>query len=51
LAYIAGILYGHLLVEEPRPSFTRFWANDDALRLVRGLRLALEQTKTQSPAP
>lgn len=31
--------------EEPRLLFLHFWANDDAGRLARGLRLALEQTR------
>ncbi len=40
-------LHSHMLVEEPRLLFMHFWANDDALRLARGLRLALEQTKAE----
>jgi hypothetical protein len=44
-------LHSHMLTEEPRLFFMHFWANDDALRLARGLRMALERTKTKSPAP
>jgi hypothetical protein len=42
-------LHSHMLTEEPRLFFMHFWANDDALRLARGLRMALEQAKTKSP--
>jgi uncharacterized protein DUF1259 len=43
-------LHSHMLSEQPRLLFMHFWANDDALRLARGLRMALEQTKTRSDA-
>jgi hypothetical protein len=43
-------LHSHMLTEEPRLFFMHFWANDDALRLARGLRMALEQTKSKPPA-
>jgi hypothetical protein len=38
-------LHSHMLTEEPRLFFMHFWANDDAVRLARGLRMALEKTK------
>jgi uncharacterized protein DUF1259 len=41
-------LHSHMLTEAPRLFFMHFWANDDALRLARGLRLALEQTKVKA---
>jgi hypothetical protein len=41
-------LHSHMLTEEPRLFFMHFWANDDALRLARGLRMALEQTKAKA---
>ena len=41
-------LHGHMLTEEPRLLFMHFWANDDALRLARGLRTALDQTKSKA---
>ena len=44
-------LHSHMLTEEPRLLFMRFWANDDALRLARALRMALEQTKSKPAAP
>jgi hypothetical protein len=44
-------LHSHMLTEEPRLFFMHFWANDDAMRLARGLRLALEHTKSKPPAP
>ena len=30
--------------EQPRLFFLHFWANDDALKLARGLRAALDKT-------
>ena len=44
-------LHSHMLTEEPRLFFMHFWANDDAMRLARGLRIALEHTKSKPPAP
>jgi uncharacterized protein DUF1259 len=44
-------LHSHMLTEEPRLFFMHFWANDDAIRLARGLRMALGHTKSKSPAP
>jgi hypothetical protein len=40
-------LHSHMLAEEPRLLFMHFWANDDALRLARGLRAALQRTKSK----
>ena len=37
-------LHSHMLVESPRLFFMHFWANDDALKLARGLRAALDKT-------
>ena len=37
-------LHSHMLTEEPRLLFMHFWANDDALKLARGLRTALDRT-------
>jgi uncharacterized protein DUF1259 len=34
-------VHSHMLNENPRLFFMHFWANDDALRLARGLRAAL----------
>ena len=39
-------LHSHMLSEEPRLFFMHFWANDDALRLAKGLRSALDQTNS-----
>ena len=36
-------LHSHMLTEEPRLFFTHFWGNDDAVKLARGLRSALDQ--------
>lgn len=43
-------LHSHMLTEEPRLFFMHFWAVDDALTLARGLRDALEQTKSVAKA-
>lgn len=37
-------VHNHMLDEEPRLIFLHFWANDDALKLARGLRAALDET-------
>jgi hypothetical protein len=34
----------HMVTEEPRIIFLHFWTNDDALKLARGLRAALDKT-------
>ena len=39
-------LHNHLLGEEPRLFFMHFWANDNALKLARGLRAALDKTNS-----
>lgn len=44
-------LHNHLLGEEPRLFFLHFWARDDALKLARGLRAALDQTNSKRTAP
>jgi hypothetical protein len=37
-------IHSHMLDEQPRIFFIHFWANDDALKLARGVRTALETT-------
>ena len=37
-------VHSHMLVESPRLFFMHFWANDDALKLARGIRVALDKT-------
>jgi Domain of Unknown Function (DUF1259) len=39
-------LHSHMLEEQPRLFFMHFWANDDAVKLAKGLRAALDQTKS-----
>jgi hypothetical protein len=41
-------VHSHMLNEQPRFFFLHFWANDDALKLARGLRGALEKTASTS---
>ena len=36
-------LHNHMLDDEPRLFFMHFWANDDAAKLAKGLRAALDQ--------
>ena len=37
-------IHSHMLDEEPRMFFIHFWANDDAVKLARGVRAALDKT-------
>ena len=39
-------LHSHMLMEEPRLFFMHFWANDDAVKLAKGLRAALDYTNS-----
>jgi hypothetical protein len=40
-------LHNHLLNENPRLFFMHFWANDDAVKLARGLKAALDLTNSR----
>jgi hypothetical protein len=40
-------LHSHMLTENPRLFFMHFWANDDALKLARGLRAALDKVNVK----
>jgi Domain of Unknown Function (DUF1259) len=40
-------VHSHMLMEEPRLFFMHFWANDDAVKLAKGLRLALDLTNSK----
>jgi hypothetical protein len=37
-------IHSHMLTEQPRLIFMHFWANDDAQKLAKGLREALDKT-------
>jgi Domain of Unknown Function (DUF1259) len=37
-------IHSHMLTEQPRLIFMHFWANDDAVKIARGLRIALDRT-------
>ena len=39
-------LHNHALADSPRLFYMHFWANDDAVKLARGLRAALDQTNS-----
>ena len=40
-------LHSHMLDEQPRLFFMHFWANDDAIKLAKGLRAALDKTASR----
>jgi hypothetical protein len=42
-------LHSHLIDETPRLYFMHFWANDDAIKLARGLNAALAKTNSAKP--
>jgi Domain of Unknown Function (DUF1259) len=37
-------IHSHMLTEQPRIIFMHFWANDDAMKLAKALRAALDKT-------
>jgi hypothetical protein len=37
-------VHSHMLTEQPRLFFLHFWANDDAFKLAKGVRAALDKT-------
>jgi hypothetical protein len=41
-------LHSHMLGEQPRLYFMHFWANDDAIKLAKGLRAALDKAAMAS---
>ena len=43
-------LHSHMLDEQPRMFFMHFWANDDAKKLAKGIRAALDNTATAMTA-
>ncbi len=43
-------LHNHMLTETPRLFFMHFWANDDATKLARTLRAALDKTNSKRPS-
>ena len=40
-------LHSHMLMDEPRLFFMHFWANEDAVKLAKGLRAAVELTNSK----
>lgn len=40
-------LHNHMLNEEPRLFFVHFWANDDAEKLAKALRKAIDKTNSK----
>lgn len=43
-------LHNHMLTEEPRLFFMHFWANDDAGKLAKALRTAIDKTNSKRPS-
>ena len=43
-------IHNHMLGDEPRLFFMHFWANDDAQKVAKGLRAALDQIKVEKAA-
>jgi len=41
-------VHSHMLTEQPRLIFMHFWANDDAMKLARGLRAAIDKTASKT---
>jgi hypothetical protein len=44
-------LHSHMLNDQPHLFFMHFWANDDAAKLAKGLRAALDKTKSAGGEP
>src|SRR3977135_1307576 len=44
-------IHSHMLTEQPRMIFIHFWANDDAVKLAKGLRAALDKTALTQTVP
>jgi len=40
-------LHSHMLTDSPHIMYMHFWANDNALKLAKGLRAALNQTNSK----
>jgi len=43
-------IHGHMTDEQPRLYFMHFWAVDDAAKLARGLRAAIDRTNRRIPS-
>lgn len=43
-------IHNHMVDEQPHLFFMHFWANDDAAKLARGLRAALDRTDRRPPS-
>jgi hypothetical protein len=41
-------LHSHMIGEQPRLFFMHFWANEDALKLAKGLRAAIDKTASKT---
>jgi len=43
-------LHSHMLIDIPHLFFMHYWATDDALKLARGLRAALDKMNVKKPS-
>jgi len=43
-------IHSHMTDEQPRLFFMHFWAVDDAAKLARGLRAAIDRTNRRIPS-
>jgi hypothetical protein len=41
-------IHSHMLTEQPKLIFMHFWANDDAIKLAKGLRAAIDKTASKT---
>jgi hypothetical protein len=41
-------IHSHMLTEQPKLIFMHFWANDDAVKLAKGLRAAIDKTASKT---
>jgi hypothetical protein len=44
-------IHNHMLLDEPCFFFMHFWGNEDAQKLAKGLRAALDQVNVRKPGP
>jgi Domain of Unknown Function (DUF1259) len=42
-------IHSHMIDDSPHLYFLHFWANDDAVKLAKGLRATLDRTNSQKP--
>jgi hypothetical protein len=48
---VVTAIHNHMIDDQPHLYFMHFWAVDDAAKLARGLRSALDRTNRRAPSP